>query len=248
MRTRVLLVVAAVAILAVACLATITRGPDFHHYADARTWLGIPHAGDVLSNLAFILAAILVGRSRAADLRTSRNAAAAYVGGARAGMIAIGIGSAAYHVAPRDLALVFDWAPIALTLAIVTAAVATDRAGPRTGRITLAVSAVCAIGAVAWWYATGGTDGGNMAPYVAVQAAGIALPPLVALTARGAIPMRWLLAAVGAFALARLCGAHDRALLDACGISGHACKHIVAAVAAACALHALSAASPTPNR
>jgi hypothetical protein len=89
------------------------------------------------------------------------------------------------------------------------------------------------------WIAGGGTHGGNMAPYVAVQMAGIVVPPLVAVLAHGDVKTGWLFAGLAGFAVARLCGAYDRALLDAIGISGHSLKHLAAAQAAACALRAL---------
>jgi len=218
---------AAVAVVVVALTIHIVRGPDFHHYADARVWLGIPHAGDVLSNVAFLIVA-------------ARGLRHAYVSLGRLvclGVAAIGVGSALYHVAPSDTLLAFDWAPIAITLGLLSAAVIRDRGGP--GGIAAIVAVAFAVGSVAWWIATGGTLGGNMAPYVAVQAAGIALPPLVAVLARGDVRTGWLFAGLAGFALARVFAAYDRALLDAIGISGHSLKHIAAAQAAACALRAL---------
>ena len=221
-------VLAAVAIVVVALTTAITRGPEFHHYADTRTWLGIPNAGDVLSNVAFLIVAA----------RGLRLAYVPFGSAVCAGIAMIGLGSALYHVAPSDVLLAFDWVPIALTLGVLSAAVIHDRGGP--GRVAFVLAPVFAIGSVAWWLATGGTrHGGNMAPYVAVQAAGIALPPLVALIAPGTISVRWLFAGVLGFAVARGLASYDRALLDAIGISGHSLKHLAAAQAAACALRAL---------
>lgn len=216
-------------------LLPLTRGPAFHVYADHRVWLGIPHAGDVLSNLAFVVVA-------AWALRRARTAFARLC---CAGVALIGAGSAVYHVAPADLTLALDWTPIALGLAFITAAVIDDRFGARAGRSALAVGSALAISSVLAWLATGGTGSpaggaGTMAPYVAVQALGVALPPIVALARPGRIPVRPLLVAVLVFALARLCAAHDRQLLDALGVSGHSLKHVAAALAAGCALYALT--------
>ncbi|MDQ3335431.1 MAG: hypothetical protein M4D80_09720 [Myxococcota bacterium] len=227
MRATIISGLAAIAIVIVALTVELVRGPEFHRYADTRTWLGIPHAGDVLSNLAFLLVAA----------RGLRHTYAPMGRAVCAGIAAIGVGSAGYHIAPSDLTLAFDWAPIALTLGMLSAAVIHDRGGP--GRLAALVVPVFAIGSVTWWIVTGGTHGGNMAPYVAVQAACVALPPLVAVVAPGSVRTGWLLAALAGFALARLCGAYDRVLLDAIGISGHSLKHIAAAQAAACALRAL---------
>lgn len=228
---------ALVVIAIVWATSSITRPPEFHHYADQRTWLGLPHVGDVVSNLAFVIVA----------LRASWPGVPGTTG-VRLGIAAIGIGSAAYHVAPGDTLLAFDWAPIAVTLSLLAATVIRDRAGESAGRIAFVVAPALAIGSVSWWLATGGTHGGNMAPYVAVQATGIALPPLVALVAPGQVRVGWLLAGVVGFLLARFAAANDRALLDAIGCSGHSLKHLLAAAAAGCALRALASAAPQRDR
>ena len=223
-------------------LLPLTRGPAFHVYADQRTWLGIPHAGDVLSNLAFVVVAMWA-------LRRARSP---FARACCAGIALIGVGSGIYHVAPGDTTLALDWTPIALGLAFINAAVIDDRFGMRAGRLALVIGGALALGSVATWLATGGTGGGShggvaddmrggtMLPYACVQALGVALPPLVALMRPGRIPARPLLGAVLLFAIARLCAAHDRAVLDALGISGHSLKHIAAALAAGCALYAIT--------
>ncbi len=151
----------------------------------------------------------------------------------------IGVGSAIYHWAPGDTTLSLDWAPIGVTLMLVLAAVIHDRIGPRAGHAVQGFGPLAAVLAVGYWLLTGGTtDGGDMAPYVAVQLLGVALPPVLALVAPGRIATRYLLAAVACFVVARVLGRYDAPLLDAIGISGHSLKHIAAAVAAACVLRA----------
>ncbi|HUS30765.1 MAG TPA: hypothetical protein VMZ53_19780 [Kofleriaceae bacterium] len=204
----------------------ITRGPAFHSYADTRSWLGIPNTLDVVSNVAFVIAALWMWRRTRGLARL-----------ACAGTAAIGIGSALYHWSPSDTTLAFDWAPIATTLMWVLATVVEDRGGP--GRAVAIGGALAAIGSVVYWLATGGTHGGDMTAYVVVQGAGVALPPLVALFRQGRIPALQLVLALGCFGLARLAAAHDRDLLDAIGISGHSLKHVIAALAAAIVLRAM---------
>jgi hypothetical protein len=228
--------VALLAALVVAIALPVMRTPAFHHYADQRTWLGIAHAGDVLSNLPFVLAGgYFLPRARSLHARL-----------ACLGVVAMGITSGAYHVAPGDVGLAFDWGSIALALMLVTAAVIDDRLGGRAGRIAIIIGPLLAITSIVIWYAGGATHGGTVTPYGAVQALGVALPPLLVLIAPGAIPRRPVLLGVLWFAFARLCTANDRQLLDAVGISGHSLKHISAAIAAGFALYALTA--PTTSR
>lgn len=245
--------VALAAALVVAIAVPITRPPAFHRYADQRALAGIPHAGDVLSNLPFLIVALWALRRATTNLARL----------ACAGVGAIALGSAAYHVAPGDLTLAFDWGPIAVALMLITAVVIDDRLGARAGRIALVVGVVLAIGSVVVWFAGGGTgeiaaehaagvdavaSRGSVTPYGAVQALGIALPALVALIAPGRIPRAPLLGAVALFALARLCAAHDRQLLDAIGISGHSLKHVVAAIAAGVARYAITSRASSASR
>ncbi|HEY5951180.1 MAG TPA: hypothetical protein VIV40_37065 [Kofleriaceae bacterium] len=229
-------VLGAVAVAVTIALAVpMTRAPAFHRYADQRSWLGIPHAGDVVSNAGFLIVAIW----------SVLRAQTSYARLACLGVAAIALGSGAYHVAPSDTTLAFDWAPIAITLMIVTAAVIDDRIGERAGRFALVVGPLLAVASVVLWLATGGTGGGTVTPYGAVQALGITLPPLIALVAPGEIPRRPLLLAVLCFAIARLCAANDQQLLAAIGIGGHSLKHVAAAIAAGFALSALTSRPAT---
>lgn len=227
------IVVGAVAAAAAAAivLGPITRGPGFHVYADQRAWLGIPHAGDVLSNLGFLVVAAFYLRRQSTLVPGA--------GAAITGVALIGLGSGAYHWAPSDALLVFDWFPIVMTLMIVLALVVRDRLGEAFGALARLAGPVLAVGAVGYWYATGGTSGGDMAPYVAVQLLGVGLAPLLAVVAPGRIKASWLVAGLAGFLVARLFAHHDRAILDAIGISGHSLKHLAAAGAAFLALRAL---------
>lgn len=209
---------AVVAIVASPFVLSIVRTPAFHSYPGSRTAL-------VLSNAPFLVVAALA-RGAPRYLRIA-------VG-------AIAVGSGAYHAGPGDALLALDWAPIALTLMLLAATVIEHR-------VAFMLAPVLALGSVAFWLATGGTDhGGNMAPYVATQAAGVVIPPLIALIAPGRVRAPWLLAGVACFALARVAARYDQQLLDAVGLSGHSIKHIIAALAAACALRATARSSSLP--
>ena len=213
----------------------IVRTPAFHDYADARTWLAIPHAGDVLSNLPFLVVAALA----ALRLRGSRDGFA-YL--ACAGVALIGVGSAGYHLAPNDPTLALDWLPIVLALAWITAAVVADRRGARAGHVALALGTLLAFASVAIWYLGGGTTGGgDMTAYVTVQLAGVTIPLAIALSSPGRIPALPLAVALAGFLLARVLAARDAQLLEAIGISGHSLKHVAAALAAGLALRAIGA-------
>ena len=235
-RARALGLAAAAAVIAVALAPAVRRGPSFHDYADERPWLGLPNAADVLSNLPFV-AVGLAGLILVPRIATHLRAGAARV---FAALIAVGLGSAAYHVEPTDLTLVLDWLPIVLVLAWLVALVLTDRVGARAGSDQAAV--------MVWWLG-GGTRGGDMRWYVGLQVSLVVAVPAIALVFSprpprpsrpvGGLATRELLIAVACFVAARAATAGDRALLDRVGVSGHTLKHLIAALASACVLLAL---------
>lgn len=47
-----------IAVLAIELYGPIAQLTGYHHFADTRAWLGLPHAGDVLSNAGFTLVGI----------------------------------------------------------------------------------------------------------------------------------------------------------------------------------------------
>ncbi|MBZ0238410.1 MAG: hypothetical protein K8M05_39220, partial [Deltaproteobacteria bacterium] len=152
--------VAAAGIAAVLAPA-ITRDASFHAYADRRGWLGIPNAGDVLSNLPFVLVGItgvvgVVGFRGVPVSRRSPLAVALFVS-----LVGVGFGSGAYHAAPGDPTLALDWAPIVLTLAFLAALVVGDRIDRTAGLAAAVVLPVIALVSVAVWYAGGGTGTGT---------------------------------------------------------------------------------------
>src|SRR5690606_16247657 len=88
--------------IAAALAPAITRDASFHLYADQRGWLGIPNAGDVLSNLPFVLVGVagLVGFGATGGNTAARRsplAIALFVS-----LVGVGFGSGAYHAAPGD--------------------------------------------------------------------------------------------------------------------------------------------------
>jgi hypothetical protein len=240
---------AVVALVAAAALAAvlapaITRTPAFHRYADQRAWLGIPHAGDVLSNLPFILVGA-IGLGLAIPIaRTRRTPHTPLAIALFLAVTAVGLGSGVYHVDPTDARLAFDWAPIVLTLSFLAALVVSDRIDARAGTIAAVALPVVAIATVAVWYSGGGTGSATSAPgdmrwYVITQATLVAIVALAALlppTPRSpaALHRGWILLGVAGFLAARGFASIDHALLDAVGVSGHSAKHVLLGLAAAC--------------
>ncbi len=215
----------------VALAPPVHRGPGFHVYADRRSWLGIANAGDVLSNLPFVIAGL-------AGFALWRRGTPWMAGPSFAGLIAIGLGSCGYHLRPGDASISFDFFPIVLTLSWIAGMVIADRHDRRLGLAVAVAGTLAAAASVAVWYHGGGTTGGDLRFYVALQATLVVVIALAALLPAAepapTLERNWILAGVGGFLLARALSSSDQCLYDAVGVSGHTLKHLALGAASAC--------------
>lgn len=223
------------AVLALSLLAAfappLAQDPHFHDLADQRTWLGIPCALDVLSNLPFALFGLLglhvLRRVPAGALRTTQRQLAALF---FAGLILTAGGSGWYHWAPDNAGLAVD--RLGMTVAFA-------------GLLGLGVAAH--VGArAAWWFTgvvlLGGplsvgvwAASGNLLPWAVLQGGGMVLLLVLAFMQPlpGALAVRWG-AVIAIYVVAKAAEQYDAAVFAATGeiVSGHSLKHLVAAWAA----------------
>lgn len=223
--------------------------PAYHAFADRRTWLGVPNALDVLSNLPFLLVAV-VGALRVqrwaavvAPARWERTAAALLL----IGLGATAVGSAVYHLDPTPVSLTWDRLPMALTFAAFAALFLGDRLGPAVGRGLLVPWTVLSLASVLVARGGGAPGDGDVRLYALAQY----LPAAAAVLLLGLRPPRrseaaWAWAALGAYAAAKGLEAADGAVHRAtCGlVAGHALKHVAAAAAAACLVRWITSRGP----
>lgn len=230
------IVVAALALaVAVWALApVIPQDQGYHQFADQRHWLGVPHAADVLSNLAFALVGIF-GVTRLVSRRRVRFIVATEAGlwCIALGILGTAIGSAWYHRDPTDATLVWDRLPLTLVFAGVLGAATAQRLGDDIGRRALVVLLPISIASVVYWKLTG-----DLSLYLTVQYGGVAALALLLTITRGRddpFPWRWL---VLCYVAAKVAEVADRAIWDATGglVAGHLLKHLLAAVACGAAL------------
>jgi hypothetical protein len=210
-------------------LPTIRQDAQYHLFADQRTWLGVPRAADVLSNLAFVA----VGLFGVLRLLASRRlhfgfATEASLWCVALGFIFTGLGSAWYHLQPNDATLVWDRLPMTLVFAGVIGAALAERVGQNVATPALMGLVVLGAASIAYWR---GTD--NLSPYVVLQFGGIAaLLVLLAATRKGDDPFPWWWVA-GWYGFAKLAELADESMWQATGgiVAGHAVKHLASAAA-----------------
>ena len=221
----------AAAVAALAWWGPIPQLADYHAFADRREWLGVPHAGDVLSNLAFAAVAawgLWRERTQGGSAPERRARVAFFVG-----LALTAVGSTWYHWAPDNARLVFDRLPIALACAALLAAMhARTHEHSSPGLLPWLLGA--GVASVAWWALGESHDGGDLRPYLLLQAAPLVLVPLWQWQAcRPAAERIAFAIAIALYVAAKVCELQDARILGfGAGVSGHTLKHVLAAVAA----------------
>lgn len=216
--------IAAFLVLAMAACGPIAQPDNYHHFADQRSLFGVTNAGDVLSNLGFLL----VGgfgllRWRGTEARVAGHGG---YGVFFAALALTAAGSAWYHLAPDDARLALDRLPIALACAALLAA-ELERASKAGWLIPLCVFGAASVG---FWSLTG-----DLRPYLLIQLAPLVLIPALHWQLRASMARRIaFVVAIALYVIAKMFELADATAMSALqAISGHTLKHLLATAAAA---------------
>ena len=227
----------------------IAQWPDHHAFADARPWLGLPNAANVLSNLPFVAVAAWAGlRLRGAACGPAPWAWSGFC----AALACTAIGSAVYHAAPSNPTLVIDRIPIAWACASLLCALLGERVHPRwAGPPVLAAAlGLATLAVLHWWWTetTGAAGAGDLRAYLLLQGLALLLVPAALLlrlpaTAPHATADSAWWGVVALYAVAKACEVADHRLFESLGeLSGHTLKHLLAAAGAGWLLRGVVAA------
>lgn len=218
-------------------LPRVVQPEAYHCFADNRVLWGIPHAGDVLTNLAFFAVGLFGLRSLS---RRKDDHSPAFLWAVEVffwGVLLTAAGSAYYHWAPSDTTLIWDRLPMTVAFAGACAALAACRVSQRAGFVTLATVLPLGAWSVVYW-----AQSGNLTPYAVMQFGGIAWMTVACLfgraTGREDLPWGSLLVWYG---IAKACETWDLPINQALhGLaSGHNIKHVTAAIGALCVAMAI---------
>ena len=228
-------VIAAALGIAALLVPRIPQPLSYHHFADRRSWLGIPNFGDVASNILFLVAglwgsAFLCRKSspeRFIDARERWPYVFIFLG-----LLLTACGSAYYHLAPDNTRLVWDRLPMTVVFMPLVAAMIAERINVKLGLWLLPVLIAVGIGSVLQWHFSEQHGAGDLRFYAAVQ-----LYALLALLAALLLPPRYtrgsdLLVVAGLYALAKICEAADKQIFSlGHAVSGHTLKHLASGAA-----------------
>lgn len=208
----------------------VPQDPDYHRFADQRTFLSIPHFLNVVSNLPFLVSG-LFGLCNV----LSKPAAGYLAGWVRWPWIALtgsifltAFGSSYYHWAPGDATLFWDRLPMAIGFGAVLGIIVIERIDLGIGRLLWVPLLIAGPGSLLYsrW-------SGDLRFYGLIQGWVIVLLPLMLLLfpARYTGTHHWFLI-LGLYGIAKVFEVGDAQTYRVGGyVSGHTLKHLFAGAA-----------------
>ncbi len=242
----------AVAVATAALLVPRTPQPlSYHHFADQRSWLGIPNFGDVASNILFLVAglwglAFLCRQWSPEQFVEARERWPYFL--VFLALVLTAFGSAYYHLAPDNARLVWDRLPMTVVFMPLVASLIAERVTVKIGLWLLPVLTAVGIGSVLQWYSTEQQGAGDLRFYLAVQVYAV-----LALIVAMLLPPRYtrgsdLVVVAGLYVLAKICESADRQVFSLGHlVSGHTIKHLSAGAAGFWIVRMLSKRQPIPQ-
>lgn len=222
----VLLTSAATILIALVILHLTPRIPQdvhYHAFANDAERFGIPHFWNVITNLAFLI----IGSYALWHLPTHYKIERKLF----KGCIAIGLGSAIYHLQPNTLTLFADRLPMAIVFVLLLIVVIKDFVSIRLANRLLWPGLFISGLSVVYWLITELIGKGDLRPYALVQFLPLIIIPYFLWINRYELKRKFVLLALGTYLIAKLLEHFDHQLFDWIHYAGHPLKHIAAALA-----------------
>lgn len=203
----------------------IAQNPDYHDFADRRTFFGIPNFFDAISNIPFLLVGIAGIRACLGNhLMSYRPAWITFF----AGVAIISAGSAWYHFNPNNDTLVWDRLPMTIGFMGLLVALLAEYVNARLGRFLLVPALLMGFSSVFYWHWFG-----DLRFYVWIQFIPLLTVPVLMVLFRPRFSHQWLLlVALACYLLAKFAEAYDREVFvfTQSLFSGHSFKHLLSAL------------------
>ena len=251
---RVLLVVTVAILVVDFMLPRIPQPQSYHAFADQRSFLGVPHFADVVSNAPFAIfglwGLIFLLRYSPEEVQKrflDRRERWFYI------IISIGIfltafGSGYYHLDPGNDRLVWDRLPMTIVFMSFVAALIAERISLRAGLWLLPVLLVIGMSSVLQWYISEMRGAGDLRFYATVQVYSVIFVLLALLFPSPYTRRSDLLVIAGFYILAKVLETLDKPIFSLGHIvSGHTLKHLAAAMAGYSILRMIDRRRPIPN-
>lgn len=211
----------------------VPQDPAYYLFADGRTMLSIPNFWNVTSNLPFMFIGIwgmyVVWKlGQALSDFGLRNAYLVFF----TGVFLTAFGSGYFHLEPRDGTLFWDRMPMTISFAGLFAAVIGEYGSIRMANRLLPVFLLIGVGSVVYWQWTESIGAGDLRPYAIVQFLPmLVIPGILVMSKRKNDIGRYIWLMIGFYVIAKLFEQFDEGVYRGVHImSGHAIKHLFAAV------------------
>ncbi len=216
----------------------IPQDLKYHQFADQRLLLGIPHFGDVLSNLPFLIIGIwglilLLRYSNDPKRMESKAEISSWIV-AFLGIALVGPGSAYYHNHPTNETLIWDRLPIAVGFMGIFCIMVSERVQINYGKRLLWPLVALAIISVLYWAITEKNFAGDLRLYgFVIFYPMIGIPLLLILFPPKYSGVRYVIEMLILYAIAKVFEATDKEIFSWTQeiISGHTLKHLFSAAA-----------------
>ncbi len=222
-----------IAIVGMTFVAPIAQPIDYHHFSDTRTLLGIPNFWNVISNLPFLIVGVLglvevVRGQYQGGLPSLRFTYVVFF----IGIASVCFGSGYYHWAPSNQTLAWDRLPMAIAFMAFVSIVIGEHLNERVAKFVLLPLIALGVFSVWYWDYTESLGRGDLRLYALVQFLSLALIALIFWLFPSRLSgVGYLWAMFAGYTLAKVLEELDP-LIYSMGevMSGHALKHLAAAI------------------
>jgi len=223
-------------LIALIIYGPLTTPARYTILADQRSWLGIPNAWNVLSNIPFVLIGIwgLWSLLKPESIYFNDQKEKLFYVLFFIGVFFVSILSSYYHWMPNNYRLMWDRFPIAFAVSAVVIAIMSERINLAFGRLIIWPFLLLALFSVYYWYytITLGREDLRIYSFILIFLP-ITLMPLVLLLFKSPYTQtRYIWFALITFILARISEAYDFIIYNFTqhAISGHSLKHLLLAL------------------
>jgi len=211
----------------------IAQDLAYHNFSDCRTYFGVAHFMDVISNIPFLIIGFMGLKLASKAYRKHTMAYFLITFVLFFGVVLTGLGSAFYHYTPNNFTLIFDRLPMTLVFTSFFATIIYDYVDRRMGALVFYGFLLLGVYSVLYWYYSEIIGRGDLRLYAFVQFFPVVAVPLVLVFYKNSkLYTKQIMYVFGAYIIAKLCEHFDVQIYEFLQvISGHTIKHLFSALA-----------------
>ncbi len=211
---------------------------SYHNFADQKNWGFIPNGSNVISNIAFLIVGLwglYTLQYRDCVFESPKEKKAYWV--MFIALSIVSIGSGYYHWEPDNETLFWDRLPMTVMFMTIVSILLTEKVHGKWGMLSLVPLIILGMLSLVWWMFTEWhvLYTGDLRFYIIVQVAPVVLAPFIVYMYEACYTLAYNMYLFCTFYLvAKFCELFDHQIFHLTNewISGHALKHIAAAIGA----------------